>query len=115
MWTVAPQVKTIQQPIQFLNRQHNDFVGEIWRCFETFRLQALEPKTKAVALPVQFRRNIEQMEEPAITRTAWSPKTSTTQLSICTYSFNTRINELQNSGRLSCMISFPTDRCQARL
>ena len=58
MWTVAPQVKTIQQPIQFLNRQHNDFVGEIWRCFETFRLQALEPKTKAVALPIEDFRSI---------------------------------------------------------
>ena len=41
-----------------MNRQHNDFVGEIWRCFEPFRLQALESKAKAVALPIKYFRSI---------------------------------------------------------
>ncbi|EGH99978.1 hypothetical protein PLA106_28191, partial [Pseudomonas amygdali pv. lachrymans str. M302278] len=39
MRTVAPQIKSIQQPIQFLNRQHNGFVDIIWRDFETLGLE----------------------------------------------------------------------------
>ncbi len=41
-----------------MNLQHNGFVGEIWRCFEPFRLQALESKAKAVALPIKYFRSI---------------------------------------------------------
>jgi hypothetical protein len=53
MRAVPPHVKTIQQPIQFLNRQHNGFVGEMRRCFEAFGFGALELKAKAVALPIK--------------------------------------------------------------
>ncbi|WP_437180832.1 hypothetical protein [Pseudomonas mandelii] len=53
MWTVAPQIKTIEQPVQFLDRQHDGFVGVIGRCFEAFGFKAFEPKAKAVAFPVQ--------------------------------------------------------------
>jgi hypothetical protein len=52
MRAVAPQVKT-EQPVQFLDAQHDGFVGGIRGCFETFGLQALEPKAEAVALPVE--------------------------------------------------------------
>lgn len=50
MWTVAPQIKTIEQPVQLLDRQHDGFVGVIGRYFEAFGFKAFEPKTKAVAL-----------------------------------------------------------------
>ncbi len=53
MRTVAPKIKTVEQPVQFLNRQHDGFVCLIGRCFETLGLQALEPKAEAVALPVK--------------------------------------------------------------
>lgn len=53
MRTIPPQIKTIQQPIQFLHAQNNRFVSRIGRCFETFGLQTLEPKAKAVALPIK--------------------------------------------------------------
>lgn len=53
MRTVAPEVKAIEHPVEFLNRQDNRFVGGVWRCFESFGLQTLEPKAKAIALSVQ--------------------------------------------------------------
>ena len=53
MWTVAPQIKTIEQPVQFLDRQHVSLVGVIGRYFETFGLKAFESKAKAVAFPIQ--------------------------------------------------------------
>jgi hypothetical protein len=53
MRTVAPEIKTVEQPVQFLNRQHDGFVGGIGRGFETLGLQALEPKAEAVALPIE--------------------------------------------------------------
>ena len=53
MWAVAPEVKTIQQPVQLLHAQHDSFIAKFRRCFETLGLQALEPKTKAVALPIK--------------------------------------------------------------
>ncbi len=53
MRVVAPQVKTAQQPVQFLDSQRDGLVGEVGRGFETFRLHALEAKTKTVALPVK--------------------------------------------------------------
>jgi len=53
MRTVAPEIKTVEQPVQFLNRQHDGFVGSIGRGFETLELQALEPKAEAVALPIE--------------------------------------------------------------
>lgn len=52
MRTVAPQIKTIDQPVQLLNRQHDGFVGLIGRCFEAFGFKAFEPKAKAVAFPI---------------------------------------------------------------
>ncbi len=58
MRTVAPQIKSIQQPIQFLNRQHNGFVDIIWRDFETLGLETLEPKAEAVTLPIQNLHSI---------------------------------------------------------
>ncbi len=53
MRAVAPEIKTVKQPVQFLNRQHDGFVCLIGRCFETLGLQAFEPKAAAVALPVK--------------------------------------------------------------
>jgi hypothetical protein len=53
MRAVAPQIKTVEQPVQLLDRQHDGFVGVIGRCFETFGFEAFEPKTEAVALPVE--------------------------------------------------------------
>ncbi len=54
MRTVAPQVKTVEQPVQFLDAQYDGFVGGLGRGFETLGLQALEPKAEAVALPVEY-------------------------------------------------------------
>lgn len=48
-----PKVKAVEHPIELLDSQDNCFVSHIGRCFETLRLQALEPKAEAVALPVQ--------------------------------------------------------------
>jgi len=58
MWAVAPEVKTIQQPVQFLNGQHDGLVSDVGRCFETFGLQALKPEAKTVALPVEYFHSI---------------------------------------------------------
>ena len=49
MRTVAPEIKTVEQPVQFLNR----FVAGIGRGFETLGLRALEPKAEAVALTIE--------------------------------------------------------------
>ena len=51
--TFAPEVKSVQQPVQLLGAQHDGLVGSIERCFEPFALQVLEPKTEAVELPIQ--------------------------------------------------------------
>lgn len=53
MRTVAPEVKAIEQPIEFLDGQNDRLVGGVRRCFESFGLEALEPKADAGALPVQ--------------------------------------------------------------
>ena len=53
MWTVAPQVKTVEQPVQLLDAQHDGFVGGVGRSFKTLGFQPLEPKAEAVALPVE--------------------------------------------------------------
>ena len=53
MRAVTPEIKTIKQPIQLLDAQHNGFVGSVGRCFEPFRLETLEPKAEAVTLPVE--------------------------------------------------------------
>ncbi len=53
MGAVAPQVKTVEQPVQFLDVQDDGFVGGVGRGFETLGFQALEPKTEAVALPIE--------------------------------------------------------------
>ncbi|ALU62485.1 hypothetical protein ACA40_22415 [Pseudomonas syringae pv. lapsa] len=46
MRTVAPQIKAVEHPVQFLNRQYNRLVAYIRRCFEALGFQALEPKAK---------------------------------------------------------------------
>src|SRR5690606_19769947 len=51
--TVAPQVKTVQHPVQLLGGQLDGIIADIWRCFEALGLQALEPEAEAVAFPVQ--------------------------------------------------------------
>ncbi len=53
MWTVAPQIKTIEQPVQLLDHQHDGFVGMIGRCFEAFGFNAFELKAKAGAFLIQ--------------------------------------------------------------
>lgn len=52
MRTITPQTKTVEQPVQFLERQHDCFIADVGRGFETFGLEALEPKAKAVAFPI---------------------------------------------------------------
>ncbi|OIN07382.1 hypothetical protein BFN10_17385 [Pseudomonas extremorientalis] len=53
MRAIAPKVKTVEQPVQFLDAQYDGFVGDVGRGFETLGFQALEPKTEAVALPIE--------------------------------------------------------------
>jgi len=53
MRAVTPAVKTVEHPVKFLDGQDNRFVRHLGRCFETLGLQALEPRAKAIALPVQ--------------------------------------------------------------
>ena len=53
MWTVAPKIKTVDQPIQFLDAQHDGLVAGVGRCFKTLGFQAPEPKAEAAALPVE--------------------------------------------------------------
>ena len=53
MRAVTPEIKTIKQPIQLLDAQHNGSVGSVGRCFEPFRLETFEPKAEAVALPIE--------------------------------------------------------------
>lgn len=58
MRTIAPQIKAVEQPVQFLDGQHDGLVGGIGRCFKTLGLQALEPKAEAVALPIKYLHSI---------------------------------------------------------
>lgn len=44
--------------IQLLSRQANGFVAGFGQCFEPFGFEALEPKAKAVALPIQYLHSI---------------------------------------------------------
>ena len=53
MRAVSPKIETVEQPVQFLNRQDDHFVCRVGRCFKTLGFEALEPKAKAIALPVQ--------------------------------------------------------------
>jgi hypothetical protein len=53
MRTVAPEIKTVEQPGQLLDAQYDSFVGGVRRRFEPLGLQAFEPKTEAVALPIE--------------------------------------------------------------
>jgi len=53
MRTVAPEIKTVEQPVQLLDAEDNRLVRGIGRRFEALGLQAFEPKAEAVALPVQ--------------------------------------------------------------
>ena len=52
MRTVAPEVKAIEHPVEFLDGQNDRLVGGVGRCFESFGLEALELKAEAVALPI---------------------------------------------------------------
>ena len=54
MRAVAPEVKTVEQPVQLLDAEDNRYVRVIGGCFETLGFQALEPKTEAVAFPIQY-------------------------------------------------------------
>ncbi|WP_445261137.1 hypothetical protein, partial [Pseudomonas sp. RA_15y_Pfl1_P12] len=54
MRTVAPKIKTVEQPVQFLNRQDNGFIRIVRGRFESFGFEALEPKAEAVALPIKY-------------------------------------------------------------
>ena len=45
--------EAVEQPVQFLDGQDNGFIGGVWRSFEAFGFEALEPEAEAVALPVQ--------------------------------------------------------------
>jgi hypothetical protein len=58
MWTVAPQVKTVEQPVQLLDAQHDGFVGGLRLCFKSLGFQALEPKAEAVALPIKYFHSV---------------------------------------------------------
>jgi len=53
MRTVTPKVGTGEHPVEFLDSQNNRFLRHVWRRFEALGLQALEPKSEAVAFPVQ--------------------------------------------------------------
>lgn len=67
MRAVAPQVETIQQPVQFLNRQHNGLVLIIGRCFEPLGIQSFEPQAEAVGLvsrPEEF--HLQPLAEPYV-------------------------------------------------
>jgi hypothetical protein len=58
-WTVAPQIKTVEQPVQFLNRQNNGFIRMVRGRFESFGFEALEPKAEAIALAIEdFRKRL---------------------------------------------------------
>jgi hypothetical protein len=46
MRTVAPEVKAIEHPVEFLDGQNDSLVGGVRRCFESFGLEALEPKAE---------------------------------------------------------------------
>ena len=58
MWTVAPQFKTIEHPVQLLDCQHDGFVGVIGLCFDAFGFKTFEPKATAVAFSIQNLRPI---------------------------------------------------------
>lgn len=53
MRTVASEMKTDEQQVQFLDAEDNRILSSIGRHFEAFGLQLLEPKAEAVALPIQ--------------------------------------------------------------
>ena len=42
MRTITPELKTVEQPVEFLDRQNDRLVGGIWRYFEAVGRQALE-------------------------------------------------------------------------
>lgn len=53
MRSITPEVKTVEHPVELLDGQDDRLVGHIRCCLESLGLQALEPKTEAVAFPVQ--------------------------------------------------------------
>lgn len=53
MRTVAPEIETVEQLVKLLHAEGYRLVRVVGRCFETLGLQALEPKTEAVAPPIQ--------------------------------------------------------------
>ncbi|MNR22191.1 hypothetical protein D3C85_1391320 [compost metagenome] len=38
IWTVAPQVKTVEQPVQFLDAQYDGFVSDVGAVYATSSL-----------------------------------------------------------------------------
>ena len=54
MRPVAPEVKTVEQPVQLLNAEYDHIVGDVRRGFEPLGFEALEPETEAVALPIKY-------------------------------------------------------------
>ncbi|MNL52847.1 hypothetical protein D3C87_1760520 [compost metagenome] len=63
MRTVAPEVKAIEHPVEFLDGQNDRLVGGVRRCFESLGLEALEPKAEAVALPIQYLYSVAGLVE----------------------------------------------------
>lgn len=63
MGTVIPEVKTVEQPVEFLDGQDNRLVGGIGRFFESLRFQSFEPKAYAVALPIQDFHSVARLVE----------------------------------------------------
>ncbi|GEM_PF-2623521 len=53
VWTVAPQVDAVEQPVQLVDRQLDGFVTGIGLGLETLGLQALEPEAEPIALPIK--------------------------------------------------------------
>lgn len=53
MRAIWPQIKTVEQPVEFLDGQNDRLAGGVRRGCETLGLTALEPKGEAVAFPIQ--------------------------------------------------------------
>lgn len=63
MWAVAPEVEAVELPVGFLNIQDNGLISGVWRGFEAFRVEALEPKAESVSLPVQDLQAVSRFVE----------------------------------------------------
>ncbi|MGH8331310.1 MAG: hypothetical protein ACRES0_12935, partial [Pseudomonas sp.] len=67
MWTAAPQIKTVQQPVEFLNRPHEASSEQSGDVLKRARIPGALAKGKAVAFPIQnphsFSRLVEEHEK----------------------------------------------------